>query len=438
MKRFMHDVRMVSLLVLILGFGLLSGVVLDRQVLNAAAMGNTSTTPTGIDYSLIQEAWNTIDKVYVDRQAVKPTQLTYGAISGMVDALGDTGHSRFMSPEMVKAENNFTQGQFEGIGAEVEMKDGNVVIVAPIDGTPAQKAGLRPGDVIEKVNGKDVTGLSLNDVVSQILGPAGTKVTITIYTPSTGVSRDVTLQRAKITLHNVTWQQIPGTTIADVRISAFSQGVTNDLKKALTEIQAQHMTGIVLDLRNDPGGLLDEAVGVASQFLDSGNVLLEKDASGKITDVPVKSGGLATKTPMVVLINQGTASAAEIVAGALQDANRATLIGETTFGTGTVLNEFKLSDGSALLLATQEWLTPAGRVIWHKGITPDTAVTLPANVIPLTPDAMKSMTAKDIQSSGDQQLQKAVDDLNQTGAQSSLDLSGKTAYQYPIVLSLKQ
>ena len=140
---------------------------------------------------------------------------------------------------------------------------------------------------------------------------------------------------------------------------------------------------------------------------------------------------------MVVLINQGTASAAEIVAGALQDAHRATLIGETTFGTGTVLNEFKLSDGSALLLATQEWLTPAGRVIWHKGITPDTTVSLPANVIPLTPDAMKSMTAKDIQSSGDQQLLKGMDDLSQSSAQTSLGLFGKQAYQYPIVLSLK-
>ena len=195
----------------------------------------------------------------------------------------------------------------------------------------------------------------------------------------------------------------------------FSQGVTNDLRAALKQIQAQGATGIVLDLRNDPGGLLDEAIGVTSQFLGSGNVLLVKDAQGKEQSLAVKPGGLAVNIPMVVLVNQGTASAAEIVSGALQDAQRATVIGETTFGTGTVLNGFPLADGSQILLATEEWLTPNGRVIWHKGIVPDVTVSLDSTVTPFVPEGGKGMTSAQLQSSQDVQLLKAISELSNGG-----------------------
>lgn len=393
------------LIILALGLGLTGGVYFDRQVLLADASVPSDAQP---DFKLMAEAWNKIDQVYVDRKAIQPQKMTYAAISGMVDSLGDTGHSTFLSPDMVKQEQNYIQGQFEGIGAEVQMKDGHVVIVAPIDGSPAQKAGLKPGDIILKVNGEDMTGQSISAVVNKILGPAGTNVTITIQSPSTGQTRDVTITRARIEIQNVTWHMIPGTSIADVRLAGFSEGVTKDLEKVLQQIQTQNATGLVLDLRNNPGGLLSEAVGVASQFLSGGNVLLEKDAQGNIKDVPVEPGGVAPKIPMVVLINNGTASASEIVAGALQDANRATLVGETTFGTGTVLERFELSDGSALMLATQEWLTPKGRVIWHKGIAPNDTVSLPANATPLIPEAMQSMTPAQVQNSGDAQLLKGL------------------------------
>jgi carboxyl-terminal processing protease len=213
----------------------------------------------------------------------------------------------------------------------------------------------------------------------------------------------------RIALHNVTWTQLPGTTIAHVRVAAFSQGVGKELAQALQDIHQQGMTGVILDLRNDPGGLLDEAIGVTSQFLGSGNVLLEKNAKGEVKSVPVKSGGVATDIPLVVLINGGTASAAEITAGAFQDAHRAQLVGETTFGTGTVLNEFGLSDGSAMLLATKEWLTPAGRVIWHRGISPDVKVGLAQTVTPLTPEAEKEMTLAAWRAAHDEQLQRALD-----------------------------
>jgi len=256
--------------------------------------------------------------------------------------------------------------------------------------------------------------MPLSQAINLIVGPAGTSVTLTIFDPN-GTTREVTLVRARIAIHNVTWQRLPGTTIAHVHIAAFSSGVTQDLRKALQDIQAQKMTGVILDLRNDPGGLLDEAVGTVSQFLSSGNALEEKNARGQIIKVDVQSGGAATSIPIVVLINNGTASAAEIVSGALQDAHRSKLFGETTFGTGTVLNPYTLSDGSELLLATEEWLTPSGRVIWHKGISPDVAVSLPAGASPLDPEVEQDLTPAQLRASGDTQLLQALDSLTQTG-----------------------
>jgi len=412
MKRQLHRLVQLAWILLILGLGVAAGIMLDRRVLTTYAAPANASSNGAPDLRLLTEAWNTIQKSYVDHAAAQPEQLTYGAISGMVDALGDTGHSRFLTPDMLKAENNFTQGQFEGIGVEVEAKDNRLVVVAPIDGSPAQQAGLRPGDIILQVNGDDITGAPLEQAIERILGPAGTQVTLTILQSSDGHTRQITLTRAHITLHNVTWQQLPGTTIAHLRLAAFSQGVSPELQKALTDIRQQGMTAIILDLRNDPGGLLDEAVNTASQFLSSGNVLEEKNARGQITLVPVKLHGVATDLPMVVLINGGTASAAEITAGALQDAHRADLVGETTFGTGTVLEQFHLSDGSALLLATEEWLTPAGRVIWHKGIGPDVSVSLPADTAPLFPEAEQGMTPDQLRASGDGQLLRAIDLLS--------------------------
>jgi carboxyl-terminal processing protease len=373
--------------------------------------------PAGTEqnFQLFVNAWNTVQKNYVDRPALmNNTTLIYNAISGMVDGLGDTGHSRFMTPDMVKQQNSFTQGSFEGIGAEVQLKNNNVVIVAPYAGSPAEKAGVLPGDIILKVDGKDMTGQALDAVVSHILGPAGTTVVLTLQNPTTNATRDVTITRARIVIENATWSMVPGTTIADIHLAGFSSGVTNQLKNALEAAKAQGATGLILDLRNNPGGLLNESIGVASQFLKDGAVLEEKDAKGNIRNDNVQSGGVATDIPMVVLVNQGTASAAEIVAGALQDAGRATLIGDKTFGTGTVLSTFPMPDGSALLLATTEWLTPKGRTIWHTGIIPDQTVTLAANVTGLFAD-IQPFTAAQVQATQDTQFLQALKTLKAQG-----------------------
>jgi carboxyl-terminal processing protease len=408
----LRRISFIGLLLVVLVFGMSGGILLDRAATSVAASPDAVEPAAQLNFPLIREAWDTIQKHYVDRSAVDSAHLTYGALSGMVSALGDTGHSVFLSPEMVKQEHNYTQGQFEGIGAEVQQKDGNVLIVAPMDGSPAQKAGVRPREIIAKVDGQDMSGLTLEQVVSHVLGPAGSKVTLTLRDPETGLTRDVIITRARIDVAPVTWQFLPGSKIAHVRIAAFSQGVSADLQKALADAQKQGATALIVDLRNNPGGLLDGAVGVTSQFLKDGNVLLEKDAQEKTTPVAVKGKLPKTDLPMVVLINAGSASAAEIVAGAIQDAQRAKLMGEPSFGTGTVLTEFPLSDGSALMLAVQEWLTPKGRVIWHQGIAPDVEVMQPANVATLLPDQEKGMTVDQLRASGDAQLLAAFDMLN--------------------------
>jgi carboxyl-terminal processing protease len=234
-------------------------------------------------------------------------------------------------------------------------------------------------------------------------------VKLTILNLKTSTTKDVTLTRASITVQNVTWHLLPGSTAAHLRIATFSKGVAENLQKALLSVEKEGVAGLILDMRNNPGGLYDEAVSSASQFLSGGNVLIEKNALGKIKPVPVRSGGVATSLPLVVLINGGTSSGAEIVAGALQDAHRAKLVGEKTFGTGTVLETFSLSDGSALMLAIEEWLTPAEKVIWHHGIVPDVAVPLPPEVTPLIPTNEKGLTPEELRNSKDAQLLRALD-----------------------------
>lgn len=399
--------RPAFLMVLFLTVGMGAGMIFDRFV------SQIYLPPAAVsDFRLMAEAWNMIQRYYVDRTAIKPENLTYGAISGMVDALGDTGHSVFLTPAMVKELGVQESGQLKGVGVEISMKNRHVVIVAPMDNSPAQQAGLRSGDIIMSVNGRDITGLPLDQVVALVTGPVGTPVKLTVQDPQTRLLRNVTIVRATIKINNVTWQQLPGTEVADLRITSFSANVAGDLRKALQAIEQKQLRGIILDLRNNPGGVLDQAVTVASQFMTNGNVLLVRDARGQTAPKPVEPGGLAPTIPLAVLVNGGSASAAEIVAGALSDAHRAPLIGETTFGTGTVLNEFPLTGGSALLLAVQEWLTPSGQSYWHKGITPELVVPLPAGANPLVPEAERNLTATELQSSPDAQLLSALKWVN--------------------------
>ena len=402
----------VLIAVIFLVGGFTAGVATDRagMVPGAPICGPTSAPQ---QFGVFWEAWNLVQKYYVDRAAINDTNMTYGAISGMLDSLGDTGHTRFLSPQALRDEEEALSGKFEGIGAHIMLRDGRPTIVAPIPGSPALEAGIKPGDVILKVDGKDVTGLSLDQVVNQVRGPAGTSVTLTILHPDASTPTDITVERAQINIPSVSWAIVPGTSVAHVWVSQFADGATTELVAALQAARKAGATAVALDLRDDPGGLRDEAVGVASQFLQSGNVLIEVDAQGHRTEYPVKPDGAALDTPLVVLVNEGTASSAEIVAGAIQDHKRAQIVGETTTGTGTVLSIFHLSDGSAVFLGTEGWLTPDGREIWHHGIAPDIVVPMAPGVLPLIPEQEQGMSPGQLQSSQDAQLLRAVQLLSQ-------------------------
>jgi len=382
----------------------------ERLVLSPA--GASVQVPQGAaeEFRLMSETWGAIERNYFDQEGVQPDQMAYGAANGMVQTLGDAGHTRFLSPEMAQQHQQQIRGEFEGIGAYVEMREGRVVIVSPIDDSPAQRAGLKPGDVIRAVNGEGVEGLSLTQVVDRISGEAGTEVTLRILDPDTGETRTVTLERAAVDIDLVTWQRLPGTKAAYLRISSFSEGAAEDLAQSLEEIRAaEDINGLVLDLRNNPGGLLNEAIGAASYFIEDGIVLQRENAQGEVTEERVQEDVDAVEIPLVVLVNGGTASGAEVLTGALQDYDRASAVGVTTFGAGTVLNAFDLPGESLLLLATEEWLTPDGRVIWQKGLEPDIHVSLPEGAAPLMRFQLEEITAEELQNSEDQQLLRALE-----------------------------
>jgi carboxyl-terminal processing protease len=419
------------ILVVALAFG--AGVAADRSGLfgpptvdEPVAVG--PTTPPGAtigpgvsvppdapaDVGLLWEAIDIIRDNYVDRSVLDPTSnLTYGMLDGLVRALGDPGHSSFMTPDQVQAANEDLSGSFSGIGAYLGERGGSPIIVSVISGSPADKAGLRSGDSIVEIDGEAAAELSVEEVVSRVRGPAGSTVRLTVIHPGEITPVEVPIVRDVIEVPPVDWAMVPGTQVAMVRVVQFSEGTAEDLQTALAEAKVAGAEAIVLDLRNNPGGLVDEAVGVASTFIPEGVVYIRQDADGEQIPVTV-SDEPRTDLPVVVLVDYGSASSAEIVTGALQDHGRATAIGTRTYGTGTVLNEFALSDGSALRLGVEQWLTPKGRHIFPSGIDPDIEVTLETEVLPLEPSDLESLSASELAASGDAQLLRALAELGQT------------------------
>jgi carboxyl-terminal processing protease len=407
--------RGVLAIALVAAFG--AGVGIGRGNLAPNGSGTavetgapTSSVAPGEEFALVREAWDAIHKNYVDADGLDDLKLAYGAIDGMTDAVGDTGHTTFMTPEERASRNSALSGSYVGIGALVDTTpDGLPLIVGVFRGSPADEASLKAGDVVLAVDGKTTLGEDLDSVVGRVRGEAGTTVVLTIRDGIGGPGRDVRLVRADVQIEPVSWAMVPGTTTALVRLEQFSSGATPKLRTALEEIKAAGADRLILDLRGNPGGFVNEAVAIASEFLASGTVYIERNAAGEEKLTSVTPGGIATDLPLVVLVDGGSASAAEIVAGAIQDAGRATIIGERTFGTGTVLGEFALSDGSALRIGTVEWLTPKGRVIWHEGIAPDVVADRPDGVAPVLPEDLESMSATDIAGLDDPQLKRAIE-----------------------------
>jgi carboxyl-terminal processing protease len=376
-----------------------------------AATGAPSPTdlPSDAAFALIGEAWQILHEDYVRADELDDTALAYGAIEGLADAVGDPGHTSFLTPEERQERSEELSGSYVGIGVRIDAaEDGRPLIVLVFRGSPAEGAGLRTGEIIVAVDGRETAGADLDEVASWIRGEAGSSVTVRVRDGVDGPERELTIVRADVEVAAVSWALYPGTSTAVLRLEQFSNGSADDLKAALGEIRAAGADRVILDLRGNPGGYVGEAIGVASQFLPTGVVYVERNAEGGETRHEVSPDGAATDLPLVVLVDAGTASSAEIVSGAIQDAERAELIGEKTFGTGTVLGEFPLTDGSALRVGTTEWLTPSGRRIWHQGIEPDVVVERPDEVRPLLPDDFRSLTPAEANARLDPQLERAL------------------------------
>jgi carboxyl-terminal processing protease len=301
-----------------------------------------------------------------------------------------------MSPEEYKQATMPLDGSYEGIGAYVDSSGDYLTIITPMTGSPAESAGLKAGDEITAVDGKDMTGIDPNIVLQSVLGPSGSSVVLTVHRPDPESTFDVTIKRAKIVVPTIESKMLDEK-IGYIALASFGDTTTDDLKKALTELMAQNPKGLILDLRNNGGGYLTTAIEVVSQFVGDGVVMYEQEASGTMNEYNAIPGGLATKIPLVVLVNEGTASASEITAGAIQDYGRGVLVGTTTYGKGSVQNWITLdNDQGAVRITVAHWLTPKQRQI---------------NGVGLTPDYVVEFTEEDIANKNDVQLKKAIEIL---------------------------
>ncbi|MFA4999452.1 MAG: S41 family peptidase [Parcubacteria group bacterium] len=322
------------------------------------------------DFGVFWQAWAKIKESYLRAGDLSEQQMLYGAIKGLTENIGDP-YTTFFSPDDAKKFEEDINGEFGGIGAELEERDGQVVVVAPLKGTPAEKAGLKPRDIIIKAGDTDLFGKTVQDAVKIIRGDPGTKIKLVVSREGVTGAIDIEITREVITLPVVEWEW-KDENVAYVRVANFSQTAPLAFYNALREIAAENPRGMVLDLRNNPGGYLEVAVNLAGWFVNRGEVVVkERYASGEETVFRSYGNSALKNLPTVVLVNSGTASAAEIMAGAMRDLNGTRLVGERTFGKGTVQTLEELKDGSMMKITVANWVTPGGHIIEESGLVPD-------------------------------------------------------------------
>ena len=400
------------LLIFVLGFAFtkISFPKSNQAEVNGGIINNTDKIPDflqeDVDFQEFWQVWKYLKENYVDSD-VKDTQLFYGALAGMVASLDDP-YSVFFDPEISEKFEQELSGSFEGIGAEIGIKDNFLTIIAPLPDTPADRAGLRPGDKILAIDGYDTTGIALDYAVSIIRGAKGSEVILNIYSDGDVDARDVKIIRDMIEIDSVKFSrkdtagspdqgfELKDGNIAYIELSYFNENTLADWNKTIQEVITINPKGIILDLRNNPGGFLQTAIEIAGDWVNGKDVVLEKLRSGLKLAHRANRQARLENFPTVILINGGSASGSEIVAGALQDYQVATLIGQTTFGKGSVQDLKKFKDGSAVKLTIAEWLTPLERNINKEGIKPDIEV---------------EMTRDDYNNDRDPQLDRAIEFL---------------------------
>ena len=321
------------------------------------------------EFDRLAEVWELLQQEHIAGQNLDPATVSDGAIRGMLAAIDDP-YAAFVDRRQFPLSQQDIQGFFEGIGAEVGIRDGAITILAPIEDSPADMAGLKPGDVILEVDGESIRGLGLLEVVGRIRGEKGTTVRLLVRRMSSGASEELTIERGVIPIESVRLLMQVGR-IGHLRITGFTGTTNDDLATAIERFERSKGLGMVVDLRYNPGGLVSSVVDVTSQFIDEGLVLYQIDARGDRRDWNLTPGGLALEIPVVVLVNEFSASASEVFAGAIMDHGRAEVIGATTFGKGSVNKLWPLSDGSGVNFTTARWFTPNGTLIEGEGIVPD-------------------------------------------------------------------
>jgi len=358
---------------------------------------NESNAPKDVNYNLLWDAMKVVDSKYIGKKPT-PEDYLYGAVKGAVAASGDP-YTSFFEPKELEIFNTDLKGSFDGIGAEIGKQNGNIVIIAPLDGTPAKRAGIMPKDIILKVNGESTAEWTTDEAVMHIRGKKGTKVTLTLAREGRNQPFDLEIYRDQIVIKSVKWEfkSVAGKKVAVITLSRFGEDTLSLFEKAVNEVVTKSADGVVVDLRNNPGGYLQSAVDIASQWVKSGDVVV-KEARSQGEDQVFEASGLnrlgGTKT--VVLINGGSASAAEILAGALRDHNKAVLLGEKSFGKGSVQELISLKEGGAVKVTIAKWITPGGKNLDKDGLNPDIAVKL---------------TEDDAKNGKDPQMDKALEEI---------------------------
>ncbi|MGA2245711.1 MAG: S41 family peptidase [Verrucomicrobiota bacterium] len=408
-------------------FGLVLVVLLINLALGANIYFNNSRPVNNSDseqasVEVFNDAMQKIHSEYVDGKDMTYRQLVYSALKGAVSRLDP--HSEFLDADSYQELQDDTEGQFGGVGLMVGTKDGQITVIAPMDDTPGARAGILSGDRIIKVEGKSVDKMDLPDVVKMLRGDPGSAVSLTIQRPATGLTKTYTLTRAVIQMEmvkDINGQKsfpVDGNQIGYVRITQFGEKTGDELESAIRRLKDEHLKGLIIDLRWNPGGLLDQAVEVCQKFLPSDQLVVSTEGRHTLEKYYAHGSGDELKNvPIVLLVNLGSASAAEIVTGCLQDLHRAVVLGEKTFGKGSVQTIFPLDDGSALKLTVAKYYTPSHKVIHQRGITPDIFVPLTdaeeaAVVVKRTPGGLESIPETDrpaVLAARDEQLDRAED-----------------------------
>jgi len=387
-KKIIYTVILVVCFVAVFGLGIWIG---DTKVAYHVPQPGT------IDFSLFWDAYNKLQQNFITPSKITDQKVVYGAIAGMTNALGDP-YTDFFDPDQAKMFQQNLSGSFDGIGVEIGIKQGLLTVIAPLKGTPGEKAGLKSGDTIVKINGQDATNMASDEAVSLIRGPKGTSVTLTVLRDGWDNTKDIKITRDTIKVPSIEWS-LKDNDIAYIQIYQFDDTLSSDFETIALKILQSPAKKIVLDLRNNPGGYLNVAQDLAGWFLQKGQTVTIEDFGKGKPQQTYKAGGNSNLAnyPMVILINQGSASASEILAGALRDDRNIKLIGTKSFGKGCVQEVVNLRDGSFLKITIANWLTPKGNSITDVGLTPDIKVDI---------------TDQDVQQKKDPQLDKALEIIN--------------------------